>query len=144
MGLPRHHQSHALRLQGYPGCFPGSRASFYADEVYPESDIPIVDVRIERVGDQYSVYLYRSDGELTVRHGADEPGGLRYPGDVLVYLLANGLPMERAAHHVKVLEPDFDAQAEISRRSETDMAAWRMADHLRREELKAQFRRRTR
>lgn len=102
--------------------------------------MPIIDVRIERVGDQYSVYLRRSDGESTVRHGADEPGGLRYPGDMLVYLLANGLPIQRAAHHVEELEPGFDAQAEISRRSETDMAAWRIADHLRREQLKARFR----
>jgi hypothetical protein len=98
-------------------------------------------VRIERVGDQYGVYLRRSDGELLVAHGANVPGGLRYPGDVLLHLLANGMPMEHAAHHVEELEPGFDAAAELSRRSETDMAAWRMADHLRREQLKAQFRR---
>jgi hypothetical protein len=73
-----------------------------------------------------------------VKHGADVPGGLRYPGDVLLHLLA---AMEKAAHHVEELEPGFDAQAEVSRRLETDMAAWRIADHLRREQLKAQFRR---
>ncbi|MEU2611135.1 hypothetical protein ABZ570_06025 [Micromonospora sp. NPDC007271] len=109
--------------------------------VYPGSDLPTVGVRIERVGDQYRVSLRRSDGELTVTHGDDVPGGLRYPGDVLLHLLADGMPMEQAARHVEELEPGFDAHAEVSRRSETDMAAWRMADHLRREQLKAQFRR---
>ncbi|GAB2960132.1 hypothetical protein GCM10027280_56190 [Micromonospora polyrhachis] len=109
--------------------------------VYPGSDTPIVGVHIEQVGDQYSLYLRRSDGELTVTHGADVPGGLCYPGDVLLHLLASGMSMEQAAYHVDELEPGFDAQAEVSRRSETDMAAWRMADHLRREQLKAQFRR---
>ncbi|MFF0149960.1 hypothetical protein [Micromonospora sp. NPDC005203] len=108
---------------------------------HPGADIPIVDVRIERVGDQYSVYLRRPDGELTVKHGADVPGGLRHPGDVLLHLLANGMPIEQAAHHVEELAQGFDAQAEVNRRSETDMAAWRMADHLQREQLKARFRR---
>lgn len=109
--------------------------------IYPAAGNPVVAVRIERVGDQYSVYMRRSDGELSVVHGANVTGGLRYPGDVLVHLLANGVPMEDAAHCVEKLEPGFDASAELNRRSETDMAAWRMADHLRREQLKAQFRR---
>jgi hypothetical protein len=108
--------------------------------VYPAGN-PVIAVRIERVGDQYSVYLRRSDGELSVTHGTNVTGGLRYPGDVLVHLLANGVPMDDAAHCVEELEPGFDASAELNRRSETDMAAWRMADHLRREQLKAQFRR---
>ncbi|WP_139338147.1 hypothetical protein [Micromonospora avicenniae] len=109
--------------------------------VHPSADNPVVAVRVERVGDQYSVHLRRSDGKLSVTHGAQVTGGLRYPGDVLVHLLANGVPMEDAAHCVEELEPGFDASVELNRRSETDMAAWRMADHLRREQLKAQFRR---
>ena len=108
--------------------------------VHPTGN-PVIAVRIERVGDQYSVYLRRSEGELSVAHGANVTGGLRDPGDVLVHLLANGVPMEEAARCVEELEPGFDASAELNRRSETDMAAWRMADHLRREQIKAQFRR---
>jgi len=34
----------------------------------------------------------------------------------------------------------FDVRDEVRERSETDMAAWRAADHVRREELKRQFR----
>ncbi|MEU4713299.1 hypothetical protein AB0F73_06515 [Micromonospora purpureochromogenes] len=108
--------------------------------VYPAGN-QVIAVRVERLGDQYSVCLRRSDGELSVAHGANVTGGLRYPGDVLLHLLANGVPMEGAAHCVEELEPGFDASAELNLRSETDMAAWRMADHLRREQLKAKFRR---
>ena len=46
-------------------------------------------------------------------------------------------------NYVEELESGFDANGQLAARTETDMAAWRIADHLRREELKAQFRRRT-
>lgn len=101
----------------------------------------MVAVRVERDGEQYVIRMQRSDGQMTVVYGATVTGGLRHPGDVLIHLLSSGVPMEDAAHCVEELEPGFDARAEVTRRSETDMAAWRSADHLRREELKAQFRR---
>jgi hypothetical protein len=115
--------------------------SYYAGRVvYPAAGNPVVAVHVERSGDHYNLHVRRSDGELSVVHGATVTGGLRHPGDVLVHLLAHGVPMEDAAHCIEELEPDFDAWMELYRRSETDMAAWRMADHLQREQLKAQFR----
>jgi hypothetical protein len=108
--------------------------------VNPAAGSHVIAVDIELVGDQYSVYLLRSDGELSMAHGANVTGGLRQPGDVLLHLLAQGVPMEHAAHYVGELAPGFDAWAELQRRSETDMAAWRIADHLRREQLKEKFR----
>ncbi|SIM48781.1 hypothetical protein [Micromonospora cremea] len=107
---------------------------------YP-ADSPVVAVRVERAGEQYQIDMRRADGEMTVVHGATVTGGLRHPGEVLIHLLAHGVPMDDAAHCVEKLEPNLDPWAELTRRSETDMAAWRLADHLRREELKAQFRR---
>ena len=104
-------------------------------------DSPVVAVRVEHIGDHYQIDMRRADGTVTVVHGPTLTGGLRHPGEVLVHLLAHGVPMEDAAHCVEEVEPGFDAKAELTRRSETDMAAWRLADHLRREELKATFRR---
>jgi hypothetical protein len=109
---------------------------------YP-SGSPIVAVRVEPDGAHFRIYMQREDGTLTVVNGAAVVGGLRYLGDVLIHLLAHGVPLVDAAHCLQELEPEFDAQAEVIRRSETDMAAWRMADHLRREELKANFRQRS-
>ncbi|GAA2579025.1 hypothetical protein GCM10010435_64780 [Winogradskya consettensis] len=101
----------------------------------------VVDVHIEHAGGQYSLYLHWSDGELTVTRGSDVVGGLRHPGDVLLHLLARKVPMQDVVRYLEKVEPAFDAYAELHRRSETDMAAWRMADHLRREQLKEEFRR---
>jgi hypothetical protein len=108
--------------------------------VYPAGS-PVVAVRVERDGEHYLIHMQRADGEMTVAHGATVTGGLRHPGDVLIHLLAHGVSTEEAVRCVEELEPGFDARAEVTRRSETDMAAWRLADHLRREELKVQFRR---
>jgi hypothetical protein len=108
--------------------------------VYP-AESPVVAVHIEQVGEHYEIHMRRANGEMTRVHGAAVVGGLRRPGDVLVHLLAHGVPMEDATHCVEELEPGFDAQAEVTRRSEIDLAALRQADRVRREELKSQFRR---
>ncbi|MEU6204238.1 hypothetical protein ABZ814_11695 [Micromonospora musae] len=45
--------------------------------VRPVAGNPAVDARIERVNDQYSVHLGRSDGDLPVTPGAQVTGGSR-------------------------------------------------------------------
>ena len=80
--------------------------------VDPASSNPVVGVRIEQVGDQHDIYMLRADGVLEVTRGATIAGGLRFPGDVLVHLLANGVPIEEAEHCIEEMEPGFDARAE--------------------------------
>jgi hypothetical protein len=106
---------------------------------YP-AESPVVAVRIDMIGEHYQIDMCRADSEMSVVHGATISGGLRHPGEVFIHLLAHGVPMDDAARCVEEVEPGFDAALELTRRSETDMVAWRLADHLRREELKARYR----
>ncbi|MBG0564301.1 hypothetical protein [Actinoplanes aureus] len=83
---------------------------------YP-ADSPVNAVRVERAGDHFRILLRRADGRMDVIQPASVRSGLRTPGDVLVELLAHGVPEEDAAHCVSEVEPGFDARAELERRS---------------------------
>jgi hypothetical protein len=81
------------------------------------AESPVHAVRVERAGDHFRILLRRADGRIDVIQPASVAGGLRTPGDVLVELLAHGVPEDDAAHCVREVEPGFDAQAELARRS---------------------------
>jgi hypothetical protein len=139
--LVRRVQTDASALSCRDQCVGRLHRGPYAGKVTYPANSPVVAVRAEKVGEQYRIEMRRADGEVTTVHGASVIGGLRYPGDLLVHFLAHGVSMEDAAHCIEELEPGFDAKAELVRRSEIDMAASRLADRSRRDELKAQFRR---
>ena len=107
---------------------------------YP-AESPVHAVRVERAGDHFRILLRRADGRIDAINPASVVGGLRTPGDVLVELLAHGVPEDDAAHCVSEVEPGFDARAELERRSAANIPAGRAADRQRRDDLKANFRR---
>ncbi|MEV6349631.1 hypothetical protein [Actinoplanes sp. NPDC051851] len=82
---------------------------------YP-ADSPVTAVHIVRDGEHYRIDLRRADGSMSVVRGGAVPGGLRKPGDVLVHLLAEGVPVEEAEHCVGEIAPGFNATAELARR----------------------------
>lgn len=84
---------------------------------------PVYAVRVERAGDHFRILLRRADGQIDVIQPASVAGGLRTPGDVLVELLAHGVPEDDAAHCVREVEPAFDARAELERRSSARVAS---------------------
>lgn len=98
---------------------------------YP-AESPVYAVRVERAGDHFRILLRRADGRLDVIQPAAVASGLRTPGDVLVELLAHGVPEDDAAHCVSEVEPGFDAQAELARRSSVGTSAGRAAGRQRR------------
>ncbi|WP_328468050.1 hypothetical protein OHA21_50705 [Actinoplanes sp. NBC_00393] len=83
---------------------------------YP-AESPVHAVRVERAGDHFRIQLRRADGRIDVIQPASVAGSLRTPGDVLVELLAQGVPEDDAEHCVSEVEPGFNAKAELARRS---------------------------
>ncbi|MEV6306345.1 hypothetical protein AB0M02_43525 [Actinoplanes sp. NPDC051861] len=73
-------------------------------------------VRVERAGDHHRIQLMRADGQFDVIQPAAVASGLRTTGDVLVELLAQGVPVDDAEHCVREVDPAFDARAELTKR----------------------------
>lgn len=88
--------------------------------------------RVGADGDLVAIVLYDTGEDVTV-----PIGGLNLPA-VLQRLLDLGVPTDVTVRELE--QYGFDVRDEVRERSETDMAAWRAADHVRREELKRQFR----
>jgi SAM-dependent methyltransferase len=67
-----------------------------------------------------------------------------HPRQLLWPLLQLKVPVELIYRELGGLDPDWDPHAEVLRRSETDMADWRLRDQARREQRKREFRARRR